>query len=295
MLRFRSTVTKIPAKASAMVLLGVVLVATILLPGCARTPEQKYTKFLNNGKAQLDKHDYSRAILEFRNAIQIKPKADEAYYRLALAYLGTRDTRSGTRMLWKAIELNPKNVDAEMKLSELAIATGQKVELEEAEKHIRKLLENSPATADAFNLLAMAEWRLGKKEEAEKLLNQSSAQFPQHLKSAVGLAQIKLANRDVAGAETILKKVVENNPTISDAPVTLGEFYILTGRYGDADQQFRRALEINPKHGFALVSLAGVRWRAGKTAEAEQLYKQAASLPDQRYKPVHAIFLFASG
>lgn len=59
------------------------IVATIVICGCAVTPEQKYAKFFERGTAQLKKHDYARAILEFRTAIQVKPKSAEAYYQLA--------------------------------------------------------------------------------------------------------------------------------------------------------------------------------------------------------------------
>lgn len=263
--------------------------------GCARTPEQKYARFVETGTAQLQKHDYARAILQFKNAIQVKPKSADAYYQLALAYLGAKDVPRAVGCLRKTLELNPKDTAAELKLAELAVATRDPAELQEAEKHTRQVLKDSPANADALDVLAQAEWQLGKREEAEKLLSQAFAQSPRDLRVSVGLAQIKMAKKDVAGAETILKKLVDANPKMADAAVILGRFYVATGNARDAEPQFERALNLAPQNGMALVSLAAIRWQAGKTDDAEQLYKRAAALPDPQFQPVHAIFLFRTG
>lgn len=271
------------------------IAALVGMCGCARSPEQRYAKFFQTGVAQLNKHDYPRATLQFKNAIQVKPKSAEAYYELGLAYLGAKDVRTAVSCLRKALELNPKYTDAELKLSELAVATRNPAELQEAEKRVRQVLENSPDNIDALDILANAEWQLGKPEEAEKLLNQAFGLFPQDLKLSVALAQIKLSKKDVAGAEAILRKVVEANPKRADAAVILGRFYAATGRLKDADGQFERALHLDPQNGGALVSLAAIHWQAGKTDNAEELYRRAAALPDAQYQAVHAIFLFRSG
>lgn len=271
------------------------LIAVALICGCARTPEQKYAKFLETGRAQLAKHDYPRAILQFKNAIQVKPKSAEAYYQLALAYAGANDVPTAVKCLWKSLQLDPKYTAADLKLSELAVATRNPAEVREAEKHARQVLKDSPANTDALDVLAQAEWQLGNQEEAEKLLNEAFARSPQDLKSPTALAQIKLSRKDVAGAEAILKKAAEANPNRSEAALILGRFYAATGRPSEAEPQFERALKLEPKNGAALVSLASLRWQAGKAEGAEQLYKQAAALPDPRYQPVHAIFLFRTG
>jgi tetratricopeptide (TPR) repeat protein len=285
-----------PATAGASILLISCALAPFLMTyGCARTPEQKYARFLERGKTQLQKRQYQRAILEFRNAIQAKPKNAEAYYQLAEAYLGQKDIRGAVPFLWKAIELDPKYTAAQVQLAKLAAVHRDPAEVKEAEKILKRVLATSTADPDALNTLAFAEWRLGKREDAEKVLNQAATQFPQNLSASVNLAKIKFAEKDPAGAEAILKRAAESNPGSADAAVTLGQFYMGTGRLQDAEQQFRRALQINGKHGLALVSIAEIQTRAGQTDQADQLYKQAASLSDPQYKPVHAMFLFRSG
>jgi tetratricopeptide (TPR) repeat protein len=283
-----------PVKATTALLLSCAIALLLPLGGCTRSPQQKYAKFLERGNAQLQKHEYNRAVLEFKNALVINPKSAEAQYQLALAYLGGNDARRAAASLWRSLELDPKYTRAELKLSQMAVESRDPAELREAEKHLRHVLAISPADPDALSTLAVTQWKLGKHEEAEKILTQACADFPQNLKLSINLAKLKLVQKDPSGAEAILKSVADNS-TLADAAVTLGQFYVATGRLQDAEQQFQRALQIDPKHGLALVSAAEIHERAGQTNQADQLYKQAASSSDSQYKAVHALFLFRSG
>jgi cellulose synthase operon protein C len=210
-------------------------IALLLSGGCARSPQQKYATFLERGNAQLQKRDYNRAILEFKNALRIKPKSAETQYQLALAYLGEKDTRNAVVSLRNSLDLDPNYTPAEMKLSQMAAETRNPAELLEAEKHLRHVLSISPADPDALNTLAVTEWRLGKHEEAQKVLTQSSAQFPKDLTASVNLAKMRFVQKDASGAEAILKRLAERNHESADAAVTLGQFYGKAGRFQEAE------------------------------------------------------------
>ena len=152
-----------------------------------------------------------------------------------------------------------------------------------------------PDDVDALNLLAITELRLGKPESGEAHLEQALRKSPAHLKSSVALAQARLARRDVNGAEVALKQASAQNPKSPDPLVYLGEFYLALGRTAEAEQQFHRALGIDAKHGPALLALGAMQVRAGQQQQAEQTYKQVSTLPEKRYRPIHALFLYQSG
>ena len=61
--------------------------------GCGRSPATLRDKYLNSGKQFLQKQDYSRALIEFKNAARVMPKDAEPHYRAGLVYLDTRDVR----------------------------------------------------------------------------------------------------------------------------------------------------------------------------------------------------------
>ena len=74
------------------VLATVVLISA--MGGCSRTsPKGRHDRFLAAGRKMLDKQDYARAVLEFKNAARIMPQDAEAQYQLGLAALGLQDLR----------------------------------------------------------------------------------------------------------------------------------------------------------------------------------------------------------
>src|SRR5829696_2692101 len=117
-----------------------VIVVSAVLSSCARSPEAKRDKFLEKGKALLEQKEYSRAVLEFRNAAQAMPRDAEAYYQLGLANLGLRNYRLATSSFQKATQLNPKHVEAQIKLAELMNVTDNKELLTQSETRMQEVL-----------------------------------------------------------------------------------------------------------------------------------------------------------
>ena len=56
-------------------LLTALTLASLFAAGCS--PASREARFLKRGKAYLEKKDYARAVLEFRNAEKIMPNDDE--------------------------------------------------------------------------------------------------------------------------------------------------------------------------------------------------------------------------
>ena len=56
------------------------LAAILILPGCSRTPEERYARAIEKGKKLLAEKEYARAALVLQNASQAKPKSVDALY-----------------------------------------------------------------------------------------------------------------------------------------------------------------------------------------------------------------------
>src|SRR6476660_10631707 len=85
------------------------LFAALVFTGCSMTPQAKEAKFLEHGKSYMAQKDYSRATIEFQNAIRARKTDAEPYYQLALAYMAMNDFRTGIPFLKKALDLDPKH------------------------------------------------------------------------------------------------------------------------------------------------------------------------------------------
>ena len=274
---------------------GFVLVLCILAPGCARSPQEKEARYLESGKRLLEKKDYARAVIQFRNAAKATPKDAEPHYQMALASLERSDWQSAFNSLRKALELNPKHQQAQLKLAELKVASSQRELVEEGQKQLQDLVNTAPPSAEILDFLAASELRLNNPQNAQKHFEEAFAKFPKDLSSAVNLARMRLAKNDRAAAEEVLKKAAAQTPPSANAFLALAEFYIATGKLPEAETQFRRAVQIDAKSGPAVLSLAAFQVRTGKLDQAEQTYGQLSSLPDKRYKAYHAAFLAGRG
>src|SRR5271157_656389 len=59
--------------------------ALLLFNGCARSPQAIRDRSLASGMKLMQKGDYRRALLEFKNAVQAMPRDAEAQYQLGNA------------------------------------------------------------------------------------------------------------------------------------------------------------------------------------------------------------------
>jgi tetratricopeptide (TPR) repeat protein len=277
------------------VAVALAVIAVLGATACKRSPQAKETAFLETGKKYFEKKDYARATLEFKNAIQVMPKDPEPYYQLGLVCLEAGDVKTAVMALRRVTELNPKHAGAQLRLAQLMSTSRDKDLLAEAQKRALDVLNVLPDDADALNVLASTELRLGKPEDAEQHLRQALLKSPKHLRSSIALAQARLAHRDVQGAEAVLQQAVAQNPKSADPVFYLGEFYLALSKTTEAEQQFRRALTLDPKYGPALLQLGAMQARAGQNDQAEQTFKQLSAIGENRYKPAYALFLFQSG
>jgi tetratricopeptide (TPR) repeat protein len=269
-----------------------VIAIVVFLAGCARSPQAKEAQFLKRGQELMEKHDYQRATLEFRNASQLMANDAEPYYRMALVFVAQRDAAAAIRLLQKATQLNPKHAQAQLELANLVLGSASPDSVRDAQDRIRKVLAESPDAPGALDTLAVSELRLGNFDAAVADLQTAVAKAPGNLRGAVNLAQLRLLRKDPGGAETVLKKAVESAPKSAPAMIVLANFYVEQGRTADAETTLQRALATEPDNPNALLLLASLQSRGGRPGQAELTYKRVAALPGQQYKSLYGVFLF---
>jgi Flp pilus assembly protein TadD len=92
---------------SALVTIAL-LCLCFMLSSC-RSPEAREARYLESGKQDVAKKDYSRAAIQFFNASRTMPKDAEPHYQLALVYLALRQYDRAVASLRTPIALNPKH------------------------------------------------------------------------------------------------------------------------------------------------------------------------------------------
>src|SRR5262249_664190 len=76
------------------------------------SPQAKEANALRRGEALRDKKDYTRALIEFKNAAAAMPKDAEPYYQMGITFLASGSMGNGVAYLRKATELNPNHQKA---------------------------------------------------------------------------------------------------------------------------------------------------------------------------------------
>jgi len=263
--------------------------------GCTRNPATQEATYLARGKKYFAKKDYPRAILEFRNATKPRPRDAEPWYQLALAYLAANQTGPGIGALQQATRLNPRHTAAQLKLSELMLQSQQPGVLADAANRLGQVLAADPNDPDALDALAVADLKLKKPEDAEKLLKQALDKFPAHLKSSATLAAMQYVKGDLEGAEQTLKKAVAQAPQSGDAAFALAHLYLVEHKNFAAEAELQRVLQLDSGNARAWLSLGSLQVAEGNTAAADQTYRKLAALPGANLSHVHAAFLYREG
>src|SRR5579871_6282131 len=161
----------------------------IELSSCGLSASARHDRYLTAGKSYLEKHDYSRAIIQFKNAMAAMPKDPEAYYEIGVASEASGDIQTSVAGFRKALDLDPKHAGAQLKLAQLMAMTSDQKWLKEAETRLTALQQSDPASVEVLNTLAMTELKLDAPGKAIQNLQRSLAAAPGQLSSSVLLAQ----------------------------------------------------------------------------------------------------------
>lgn len=268
------------------------LAALVASVACSRKSD---TALIESGKQYMAKKDYGRAALQFRNAIRANPKNAEAQYQLALAQIGFGDKIGAYRSLAKALDLNPKHMEAQLAIADLLLTGNSDANVKEAKEHAQAVLDASPGNPDALDAMALADLRLGNREEGLELLEQAAKKAPDHLQTAEMLVAARLAQNDKAGAEQILKAAIAKAPDSLNGHLMLGAFYLLVGKNQAAEQELRGVLQSDPNNALALLDLATVFNNEGRKNEAEDMYRRLSTGPTNPYRSAYGSYLFRIG
>lgn len=272
-----------------------VICALMAVAACNTSPQAQEARFLRRGAVLFRQKDYTRALLELKNASAAVPRDAEPYYQAGLVYLAMGNLPNGIAALRRATELNPRHERAQLKLAELMASTHSKELVEQAFGRLRDVASTSPENEEASDALALAEWKLGRSEEAVGHLEETLRNFPKRLQSSVELARMKLSKGDLAAAEQVLKQAVAAAPESSAAELALGELYMLANEGAKAEAELRKAVVTDPKNGIALLAIGALEMSGGRMAEAEETYRRVSALPDRSFRPMHASFLYTIG
>ncbi|HMF61824.1 MAG TPA: tetratricopeptide repeat protein, partial [Vicinamibacterales bacterium] len=253
-----------------------VAVAAVLFAGCSRDPVAKAAKYTKSGDAYVAKQQLPQAQIEYRNAIKARPDWAEPHYKLAKTYETTGEAVKAYQEYARTADLDPSNVDAQLKAGTLLLAAG---EFDVAKTRAELALKAAPKSAPANILLGNALAGLNETARAVKQIEQALALDPGYAPawSALGAAQFAGGNREQAGAA--FTKAVELAPRSIDARLALANYQWAKGEVPRAEETLHQALTIEAASPSVHRALALMYLSTNRAPQAEPHFRALSTQP----------------
>jgi tetratricopeptide (TPR) repeat protein len=265
------------------VLLLVAFAALLSLSGCTN-PEKAKADHLTKGDAYLKESKFQEAAIEYRNALQIDDKLAAAHWGLSKAYEGLNRLPESFEELKRAVQLDPKNLEAKVKLGNIYVA-GAKIRpdlLAEGEKLAKEILQTDPNYIEGHILLGSVLFAQDKKEEAFAELTKAIELDPKRVESYLSMARFYIVTNDHTNADAIFNRAIAVNPNSALAHTEYGKYLIQVGKNTEAEAQLSKAVEVEPNDKNSRFVLASYYLMNKQIDKAEQAYKALAALePDK--------------
>jgi tetratricopeptide (TPR) repeat protein len=242
---------------------------------------------VNNGNKFFEKAKYKEASIMYRRALQKDLKSGEAYYRLGLTEIKLLAFGDAARMLRRAVEMQPNNVDAINRLAEiLLIASSQATQHAgdlrmEARELAQKLLQANPNSYEGHRL--MGQLALLDKDLPSALRELSTAyQINNQSDLALPLFQALVLSGRGADAEKLARDVIGRQKTFGQMYDLLYARYMSTDRAAEGEQLLKQKVEANPTQPNYLLQLVAHYYYNKRLGDMEAVLQQ---LTDEKRFP----------
>ena len=265
-------------------------------------PSARYVLLVNRGVLRIRTGKFDEAVALFHAAIELKPRAYQAFVNLAQAYLRLNQPEQAMAELKRAADLEPKvahlhrlqarlysernepdaalaeldnamalerpdspyQADDQIERGRLLLARGQ---YEPARVAFDAALAAAPENGLAQRLRAESWFRLGRFDEVVKSLDRylEKGKPLESVYRGRGLARAELGQ--YAGAIEDFTKALELHPS-SAVQAFRGWSYLVTEAPRLALRDFELAIKLDPKNGDALAGRGFARARLGRFVEA---------------------------
>lgn len=197
------------------------------------------------GLGALAENNFSKAISEFKLAVEENPRNARHHHGLGNAYLRNNQIDEAIAALRRAGELDPRLSDA---FNDLGAAYMRKQMWDPAIDAFRRALANpnylNPERA--YLNLGNIYFIRGQLDQAAEEFRRLLDLFPQLADGHFFLGRTLLAQGKLAEARERIEQAIKHDGTVPTFHLDLGIVLLRSGQRAEARESFRRALDLNP-------------------------------------------------
>lgn len=208
------------------------------------SPEEMKQEHYENGMELLEEEDFVKASIEFRNALQIDEAFVPAWQGLSIVEEENKAWLNLNSVLSRIIELDPTNIDANVRLGKLMMMVDQ---LDRAVEISDAMLLVDNQNADILALRAAVLLKLGDTENAVNSANRALEIEPGNMDAIQILAAERFSQRDFDGALAFINSSNEDISQNKDLMLISITIYEAKQDIETAASYFKRLIETFPE------------------------------------------------
>lgn len=268
--RWRQQAMALPLSITLALPLALLLPATAAAaaPATTRstTGDTQSARYYEDALSRYQKRDFTGAVLQLKNALQIDRNQLPVHVLLGQALLAQGDAAAAEVSLTEALRLGVDRAEVVLPLAQALLAQGKQADLL---RQPRLAPEGLPAATQAALLLvrSAAQADLGDAAQALQSVQQSRALQP-GADSWLAEVPIRLRARQLAEAATAADRALALAPDSAAAYYQKGAVLHVQGQLAGALAAYDAALRADPAHLEARVARIGIRLDQQRDAEA---------------------------
>ncbi len=211
--------------------------------------------YVQDARDYLTRGDYKSAVIQLKNALKSNPDNVEARFLLGGIYLKTGDGASAEKEFRSARRRGMDESNIAAPLAQAYLLQGKYHEVIE-ELQGNALAQDLPP--DHAVLVGQAQYGLRQFEDAEATFTAVLNSHPEHTPTLLGLARLKISQRDRAAGETHVDAALALDPRNVNGLILKGELRRFARDFEASARFFSSALEVQPGNAMAKLGRAAV-------------------------------------
>jgi tetratricopeptide (TPR) repeat protein len=221
---------------------------------------------------------YADAEKDYRAVLRLTPTDPVAVRQLGIIYADQGQLIAAYTQLKKAAELEPDNLEVQLRLGQTYLSAGG---AKEARAAALQILDKEPTNSQALILLGDTAVAPKDLDEVQKLLDGFREKDQDRAAYHVALGILAARQSDDARAENEFKAAIKLDPKLAEAHMALGNLYWNRNDLKAAEEEFKTAADLSPSRSLARVRFAEFLLKTGKNAEAKNLLDEiVGKVPD---------------
>ena len=261
------------------------LLGLMLLPACNRDPKVVSRKYVDSGNKYFDRGRYKEASIMYRRALGKDMRYADAWYRLGLTNLKLGLPGEARRDFSRAMEIDPRNIDAIVKLGDLDMVfylldpQANRALLADMKDLAQQLFKKDAKSFEGLRLSGYIALLEKDRKTAVQKFEQANQIKPDQPELVLSLTQTLFQEQRNDEAEKLAKDFIEKKKTYGPIYDALYIHYVKDNHPELGEEILKKKISNNPAQGGYLVQLAFHYYMTGRKAEMASTIGQLTSNP----------------